>query len=80
MSQSGRDPVVRKNHIVSHCDILLSLDLKFKEQEGAGPTIIEISNSVVIRHPLYYIELSKREGSGGGDVSPSDIPSIERDI
>jgi hypothetical protein len=33
------DPVVSKNHNVSHCDILLSLDLKFKEQEGAGPTI-----------------------------------------
>ncbi len=35
-----RDPVVRKNHNVSHCDILLSLDLKFKEQEGAGPSMI----------------------------------------
>jgi hypothetical protein len=37
MSQNGRDPVVRKNHIVSHYDILLSLSLKFEEQEGAGP-------------------------------------------
>jgi hypothetical protein len=34
-----RDPVVGKNHNVSHYDILLSLDLKFKGQEGAGPTI-----------------------------------------
>ena len=55
MPQSGRDPVVSKNHNVSHYDIsrlrdpaflifccgvgLLSLDLKFKEQEGSGPTI-----------------------------------------
>jgi len=38
MPHSGRDPVVSKNHIVSLCDILLSL-VKIKEQEGAGPTI-----------------------------------------
>jgi len=40
MPQIGRDPVVHKNHIVSHYDILLSLGLKFEEQEGAGPSII----------------------------------------
>jgi hypothetical protein len=28
---------------VSRCDILLSLDLKFKEQEGAGPPLIILS-------------------------------------
>ena len=35
--ERGRCP---KNHNVSHCDILLSLDLIFKEQEGAGPPFI----------------------------------------
>jgi len=40
MPQIGRDPVYRKNHNVSHYDILLSLDLKFKVQEGVGPSFI----------------------------------------
>jgi hypothetical protein len=63
------DPVIRKNHIVSHYDILLSLGLKFEEQEGAGPPfkfLYKVGRDVKIRG----------EFSGSAKVSLSPWPEI----